>query len=764
MLLTKKYNYDTIKPKRYEIKTVPSYTAFAKFFVSIKTEGIGIIMHNKKLKVDKTILAWDEALPLGNGDLGCLIWNKSNKLRFSIDKAGIWDCSESPENQDGFSYDNLRKLVQEKNQREINRIFDDCYSKTTPTKLPTGKLIIDLGTRKNIVSELDFTTAEATLKVGDIILKSFVHSQEDYGLISINKPKIKYTIANPKFGVKGAWFKLPSKGISQSLKNLCYDKAVFFNGKRNDIEIEYFIQPTNDSYYGIFVAKKQTENSTLIAYTVGLSKDRDFNKELNTVTSAVSVGYDKALISHKQWWQNYFEKSAICLPDKQLEYNWYFNNYLLGSCSRKGKYPMPLQGVWTADNNNLPPWKGDYHHDLNTQMSYTSYLKANHIQEGEAYIDFLLSLTEVGRKFAKQYYGVTGVCLPSVMDIQGHALGGWAQYSLSPTNQLWLCLIMIKHYHYVGAPDYLKETLYPYLSEVGDFLMNLLVEEDGYYRLPLSTSPEIHNNSLESWLTPNSNYDLALMRAFMDEMISLSQELKLNDKKTYWETALSKMENLAINSDNVLMISKGFTLNESHRHLSHCMAIYPLMTMPYTQENKGIIDSTIASLEKLGIGYWVGYTLGWIANLYAVQNNGDKAYAMIKDFFSNYCTDNGFHCNGDHRKKTACKFKYRHFTLEGNFIATDAINNMLLYSEKFGLKLFPAIPKAWKNVSFENFCGYDGITVSAKMCDGKISYIKINAQKNVTINILNDQAELESIDKTITLKKNGVFEFNAENN
>lgn len=716
-----------------------------------------------ELKFNKTIKVWDEALPMGNGDLGCLIWNKSHKLRFSIDKAGIWDCSGAPENQEGFTYDNLKRLIKEKRQKEINQIFDDCYSKTTPTKLPTGKLILDLGVRKNIVSSLNLTSAEATLTVGNIILKSFIHAEEDYGLISINKSNVKTTLDKPNYAIKGVrQFKFSSKGISQSLKNLSYDRAEFHKDIKDNVQIEYFIQPTNDSFYGIFVAKKQDENSTLISYTAGLSPEKNFEKEINTVINAVNIGYDKAFTSHKSWWKNYFEKSTICLPDKELEYNWYFNNYLLASCSRKGKYPMPLQGVWTADNNNLPPWKGDYHHDLNTQMSYTSYLKANHIQEGESYIDYLLSLAQVGRDFAKKYYGVSGLCLPSVMDIQGHALGGWAQYSLSPTNQLWLCLIMIRHYHYVGSLDYLKDTLFPYLSEVGEFIMNLLEEKDGCYRLPLSTSPEIHDNTLKSWLTPNSNYDLALMRAFMQEMSNLSEELSLTDKKSYWTEALSKMENLAVNKDNVLMISKDFTLNESHRHLSHCMSIYPLMTLPYTQENKMIIDSTISSLENLGIGYWVGYTFGWMSNLYAVQNNGDKAYAMIKDFFTNYCTDNGFHCNGDHRKKTACNFKYRHFTLEGNFLATDAINNMLLYSEKYGLKLFPAIPKNWENVSFENFCGYGGLTVSAKMLNGKITYIKITASKDTKFTVLNDQAELDNINKNITLKKNGVFEFIAE--
>lgn len=75
-----------------------------------------------------------------------------------------------------------------------------------------------------------------------------------------------------------------------------------------------------------------------------------------------------------------------------MEKQWYMTNYLFASTSREGGVPMPLQGVWTADEGTLPPWKGDYHNDLNTELSYTHYLKANHLEEGRCFLDFLWSL------------------------------------------------------------------------------------------------------------------------------------------------------------------------------------------------------------------------------------------------------------------------------------------------------------------------------------------------------------------------------------
>lgn len=717
----------------------------------------GINMNTKELYFDKTIEQWDEALPLGNGDIGCLIWNHSDKLRFSLDKGGIWDCSNPPEDQDNFTYDNIKQLVAEKNQKKLQKKYDDCYNNPTPTKLPAGKLILDLGVQENVVSHLNFETAEATLKIGDIELRSFVNATESFGLIEVNKTGIKLTVDNPKYGkIKKSLLKNSSKGISQSLKNLHYPDAEFYNENKDGIVFQYFIQPTNDIFYGIVTASVEQSEKTLIAYTVGFGKDKSFADECKKIVEeAVRSSYDAAVIPHKKWWAEYWSKSRIALPDKLLEKHWYLNNYLLGSCSRKNRFPMPLQGVWTADNGSLPPWKGDYHHDLNTQMSYTSYLKANRLEQGECFIDYLLNMADIGKCFAKKFYNAKGLCMPSVMDIEGHALGGWCQYALSPTNQLWLCQIMVRYYDFTGNKDYLKK-IYDYISEVGEFLLSVLEEHNGVYKLPLSTSPEIHDNSLKAWLTPNSNYDLALIRSFARDIIRISKEIGDESKASEWQKISEKLEPLAVNSDHVLMLSPTESPSVSHRHHSHCMAIYPLKTLEYTTpENRLIIESTIKDLEKHGRSEWVGYSLGWMAQLYIAMDDGDKALKMLHDFFLYTCTDNGFHVNGDFRNKMEFNMKYRPFTLEGNFIATDAIQDMLLYSEHNRIKLFPAVPTDWKYAEFSDFRAFGGLLISAKMENNKVSYLKIKAEADCSFFIENDLSHLSSTFRnSIQLRQN----------
>lgn len=714
-------------------------------------------MIDKTLHFDRTIENWDEALPLGNGDIGCLIWNKSNSLRLSLDKGGIWDCSEPPDAQENFTYFDIRSLIEKKKFRKIVKKYDDCYGAPTPTKLPAGKLILDLGIDENIVSDLDILSAQATLHIGDVTLRSFVHASEKYGMVEINKTDVAMRVDNPQYGEpKKPKLRTLSRETVQLLKNLHYPKARFVCETEDDVEYQYFVQPTNDIYYGIVAAKREFDGKTSIAYTVGFGKSDDFVGECKkTVGGAVLRGYDSAVRGHIDWWREYWSKSSITLPDKKLEWFWYLNNYFLGCCSRKNCFPMPLQGVWTADNGSLPPWKGDYHHDLNTQMSYGSYLKSNRLEQGECFIDYLLDMSDAGRRFAKNFYGVDGICLPSVMDIEGHALGGWCQYALSPTNQLWLCHIMARYWLFTRSDEYF-EKIYAYMNEVGRFLLGLLKEENGVYKLPLSTSPEIHDNSEKSWLTPNSNYDLALMRAFMQDMITLSDEAGNKNASDAWRTHLKKLEPLAVNSENVLMLSPDESLKESHRHHSHCMSVYPLATLEYDSEkNRKIIDSTVNDLEKLGKKYWVGYSLGWMAQLYIAQGNGEKCRDMLHMFFDCCCTDNGFHVNGDFKKQIDFAMKYRLFTLEGNFLATDAVQNMLMYSENGKLKLFPAVPNEWKDASFESFRGFGGILVSAKLSGGKITGVRIKATADCSVELLDDLSAFGYEPNTVLVLKRG---------
>lgn len=693
---------------------------------------------------EEPILKWDEAIPLGNGKMGCLIWGDGFPLRMSLDRGDLWDKRVAKEIlEPDYKYSELIKLVKNKDQDAIIKRFDEFYNKPTPTKIPAGAIELNYGSKcSKMSSKLNISTAEGNItlefdgKASNI--DTFLHAKEFYGFIHI------YGDAElPEIILKAPEF-VPSNDKNEKLeglKLLNYQAATY--GREG--EISWFIQQGDNSLeYALLLAQKKiSPYETEIAYVVEANLDGEgwLEKAKSKITMAIKMGYTKVILGHEEWWNNFWSKSSITVPEKEYEKLWYINNYLFGACSRKGFPPMPLQGVWTADNGSLPPWKGDYHHDLNTQLSYWHYLKANHIEEGEAFIDFLWDLVPEARNFAKSFFDAPGLCLPSVMSIDGKSLGGWPMYATNLVNQIWLCQAFDHYWQYTGNREFLTNKAYPYFKETAECILRWISEgPDGKLLLPLSSSSEIHDNTLNSWLKPNSNYDLALLMYLFKTLAIMAKELNY-DEKEYWNEKLIRLQDLSVNENNVLMISPDESLTESHRHHSHAMAIYPLKLLNYSnKKDKKIIDATVENLELLGSGLWVGYSFAWMAEFYAIQKNGEGAAYQLKLFWDNFCSQNGFHLNGDYKKRGLSSFHYRPFTLEGNMAAADALQEMLLQIDTGVIDVFPAIPKKWgiEGTSFYNFRGYKGVLISSYIKNLKILFISLKAENEGVYKIKNN--------------------------
>ena len=711
------------------------------------------------LHFDRNIKRWDEAVPLGNGRLGALLWGTAEELRFSLDRTDIWDFSEplNTERED-FTYENMVKLAREGNTAAIRELYDAPYNYPTPTKLPAGKLLFNFFNGKDVYSKLDLKRAEAILEIETeeekIPLKAICHAVSKTGMIWVGADlsRFQLQLQNPEFGTcdtkEALNYNPEEREISQGdLKRLHYptpEKA----SEKDDLNMEWFVQKVDENFlFAIIVGISEGIGETQIFYRIVTSKDSEnwLEDGKEQLRRELIAGYAKEIESHLCWWKTYWNRSSVSIPDVMFEKNWYITNYLFASCSRKGEYPMPLQGVWTADDGKLPPWKGDYHNDLNTQLSYSHFYKANHLEEGESFIDYLWNCMDFARDFAKKFYHTEGICLPGVMSIHGKPLGGWPMYSLSPTQQIWLCQSFEQYYRYTGDAQFLEQKAWVYFEETAKCITALLEEKDGYYYLPVSSSPEIHDDEKESWLTPNSNYDLALLRYLYQTLIRFSEILG-NDQKEKWQKIYEKLPQLAINEKHVLMLSQDESLKESHRHLSNAMAICPLYLYQYEQE-KEIIDATVLDYELLGSGMWVGFSFAWMSHLYSVQKNGEGAYEQLRIFWESFCSPNGFHLNGDYKKRGYSTFHYRPFTLESNMYAADALQEMLFQMRDGKMEIFPAIPEKWENeeVAFTGFRGENGIFVSARKVPKDGCYVTLTAEKENQVQIYSAGQLVEEI-------------------
>lgn len=707
---------------------------------------------NYKVEWPDSILRWDEAVPLGSGKCGCLCWGTPEELRFSLDRTDIWEKRGRWSPDESFTYRKLQELAKAGDTERLREIFDAPYYEPTPTKLSPGKLLLhfegEVG-EGNVQSSLCLRKATANLTIyaakNRFHIRTWIHATRHVGVVEVEAPAETFTceLKKPEFGTKDKSnsfeYDVDNRHISQgSTLNLRYEPAQWGSSYEEGVKVQWFVQPLyGDEAYGIVTAKKDFSTGSRIIWNIVSSQDGEnwLEEGKREILDCQRLEAEVLFEEHCTWWQKYFEKSSICIPDKCMEAQWYLTNYLFASCSREGVAPMPLQGVWTADDGLLPPWKGDYHHDLNTELSYSHYLKANHLDEGRCFLDFLWNLLEEGKHFAEKFYGTKGCCLPGVMTIDGKPLGGWPMYSLSPTNQIWLCQAFIRYYQYTDDEKFLREKAYPYVRETGECMEGLLEkQEDGTLCLPVSSSPEIHDDTEKAWLTPMSNYDLALLHYLFQSLYEMAE--KIEAPEIYkWKKLKEKLPQLAVNEKNVLMLSPDESLKESHRHFSNAMAISPLGMIRASGEGKTIIDAVIADYERLGTSQWVGYTFAWMAHLYAIQGNGTKAAKMLQIFWNDFCGPNGFHLNGDYKKKGHSQFTYRPFTLEGNMFSADALQEMLLQTRRGEVRLFPAIPEKWKEqeVGFFTFRGEGGLLCSAVIQPGKNVSWEIQSEREQTV-------------------------------
>ena len=296
----------------------------------------------------------------------------------------------------------------------------------------------------------------------------------------------------------------------------------------------------------------------------------------------------------------------------------------------------------------------------------------------------------------------------------------------------WLAQHFYLHWVYSKDEKFLRERAYPWLSEVAVYLDEISVKgEDGKRKLPISASPEIHNNSINAWFQETTNYDLAFIRWTFEKTAELANELGKTDEAGKWLFKLSEWPDFALDSLGGLAFAPGNPYVESHRHFSHLVGFHPLGIIDYSKgaKDQEIIKATLANLEKVGPDYWCGYSYSWLGNLYARAFMGDKAAATLRIFSENFCLPNSFHVNGEQYNKGYSKMKYRPFTLEGNFAFAAAIQEMLIQSHTGAIQVFPAVPESWKEISFTSLRTQGAFLVSAQKKDGKVVRVEIVSEK-----------------------------------
>jgi len=673
---------------------------------------------------------WDEAFPLGNGTLGALVWQKDSFLRLSLDRADLWDDRpmkglDRPE----FRYKWVQDQVKKKQYATVQKYFDEPYeAEPAPTKLP-GAAIEFVQNKWGTVTatNLNIQNGEVTVSYSNQVkLTTFVHATEEVGWFRLeNVDTLNIRLIPPKY--VGASTAAAGSVTGDDLARLGYPAGKHTKGKL----WKYYEQKGHGGFtYGVMVRWRYAQNRCYEGVWTIVPIVDSAKSELHPSANAMVSNYQKELKIHAKWWSDYWKKSQISLPDSLLERQYYLDMYKFGSAARRGSPPISLQAIWTADNGRLPPWKGDFHHDLNTQLSYWPAYKSNHLQESYSYVDHLDDNWDTYKKYTRQYFEAEGINVPGVTTLSGKPMGGWIQYACSPTVSAWLSQHYYLQWRYGMNRRFLERRAYPWFRNTATFLQQVLqTNAAGNLQLPISSSPEYNDNSLNAWFSTPTNYDNALIHFVFQKSAELARELQRNEEAVRWDSIYRLLPSLEIDAKEGLLIAKDHKLKDSHRHFSHLMAIHPLGLLNYEdQKERSIIQNSLKHLDKIGTDYWTGYSFAWLGNLKARAKDGEGARDALKIFASAFCSSNSFHVNGDQSKKGYSKYTYRPFTLEGNFASAAGILEMLLQSHNGFVEVFPAIPSDWKNVSFHQLRAEGGLLVSATKSEGMLDKVVITAE------------------------------------
>lgn len=695
---------------------------------------------------------WDEALPVGNGRLGGMIFGRVNEELIQLNEDSIWSGGFRKRNN-SKAYANLekmRKLIRDGKTTEAENLCAEAFYGTNENQRhyqPLGDLHIwqqSDGEVQDYKRSLYISKAVSTTAWQSGGVKYFrevfvSHPDEVMTVVftSNAKGKINFVAA------------IDGKDDDYD-KNEAYDDSTVLFTMTDGIPYAAAISVSAvGGECGTDANRISVKNADSAMLTIACQtsfRTGDYEKTaISQAKKAHRTGEDALLKRHIADYKKLYDRCTFELCDnsggnsekptderlklvkeggrdnKLVEMYFNFSRYLMIAGSRENTLPLNLQGIWNKDM--WPAWGGKYTININTEMNYWAAEIQNLSECHMPLFDHIERMRENGRVTAREMYRCKGTVCHHNTDIWGDTApqDKWLPGTLWPMGMAWLCLHIYEHYKFTGDREFLAEK-YDTMREAAEFFEDYLIE-DGKGRLVTSPSVSPENtyytkDGVKGTLCQGPTMDSSILNQLFTAVAESAQILDIDTEFAMKMLELrSRLPEPEVGKYGQIMewAEDYDEVEPGHRHISQLFALYPadIISFHKTPELAKAARATLDRRLSYGGGH-TGWSRAWIINMWARLFDGEKVGENVTALLSNSTSINMFDMHPP-------------FQIDGNFGGGAGIAEALLQSHSGEICFIPALPRDWESGSVRGMKARGGFEVSFSWAGGKMQTAEIKS-------------------------------------
>jgi alpha-L-fucosidase 2 len=696
---------------------------------------------------------WVEALPVGNGSLGGMVFGIPGLEKIVLNEESIWSGrkSDSTEtNREGHKFiRQIQQMLFDGKYVEAENLANEKLLKESKRPVAANQMLGYLYIHSkhvkgytNYYRELDLNNAIVRTSFTNDSVK---YSREVFSSYPEKAMIIKYCADKPGNVSFNSWLQRGDKteikiegnsifisehvgdGIGVRLFSIInyQAKGGTINVSDNKIvvdscdEVVIRIVAATDYRGGDpeKICREQLKKALIFPYEKLLARHlKDYKSLFGRVNFEISTNDGKDMPTDERLKMVKRGKEDPCLTELQYQ----FGRYLLIGSSRPGSMPANLQGIWVDGFN--PPWNADYHLNINVQMNYWPAEITNLSECHLPFLELVKQLQEPGRKTAREMYGCRGTVAHLATDAWLETgTSGNAQWAMWPMGAAWACEHLFMHYEFTNDKSFLKNFAYPIMKDAALFFVDLMVPDPKTGKLVSgpSISPEnrfLTSDGQQATMNMGPTMDREIITELFTNCIKASEILGID--LAFADTLKQKlalMPPIEIGSNGRLKewVEEFREVDPGHRHISHLFALYPSNQITKLK-TPGLFEAAKKTIEfRLANGGGrTGWSRAWIINFYARLLEGNKAHENILALQQQSTLSNLF---DDHPP----------FQIDGNFGVVSGITEMLMQSHAGEVEILPALPTAWSTGKISGIVARGGFEVSIEWVEGKLRKLEI---------------------------------------